>query len=175
MHTMAPRRTLSLLRWRCRRLFIRLCPRWTELCTRYLCLLSVEHTSVDHRTTTSIIHRTLQQPTTSLSPGQRQRRTKAYNSAPPPPPQRPPSSLPPRIALHTGALFLLKAGGLRSVFLAAWSLDPRSVTDQAAAAGRSAASRIKNFQFTCGQPRVSDPAFFYLARAGAGEGSKCVP
>ncbi|CAM9786078.1 unnamed protein product, partial [Pylaiella littoralis] len=45
------------------------------------------------------------------------------------------------------------AGGLRSVFLASWSLDPRAITDQAAAAGLATANRVKNFQFTRGQPR----------------------
>lgn len=48
-----------------------------------------------------------------------------------------------------------KAGGLLSVFLAAWSLDPRSFADDAAAAGRSAANRIRMSQFTRGNPRVS--------------------
>lgn len=41
------------------------------------------------------------------------------------------------------------------MFLASWSLDPRAITDEAAAAGRSTADRIKDLQFTRGQPRVS--------------------
>eukprot|EP00903_Cladosiphon_okamuranus_P014200 g13193.t2 len=48
---------------------------------------------------------------------------------------------------------VLQAGGLRSVFLASWSLDPRAVTDEGATAGRAAAERIKKMQFTRGQPR----------------------
>lgn len=40
------------------------------------------------------------------------------------------------------------------MFLASWSLDPRAITDQAAAAGLATANRIKTFQFTSGQPRV---------------------
>ena len=51
--------------------------------------------------------------------------------------------------------FVAKAGGLRAVFLASWSLDPRAVTEQTAPAGRAAANRIKNFEFTRGQPRVT--------------------
>lgn len=41
------------------------------------------------------------------------------------------------------------------MFLAAWSLDPRSFADEAAATGRSAANRIRLSQFTRGNPRVS--------------------
>lgn len=74
------------------------------------------------------------------------------------------------VSHRTQSAFAVKAAGLRSVFLASWSLDPRAVTDQAAAAGRAAAKRIKNFQFTRGQPRVSGPALsdVHMAKAGGG-------
>ena len=49
-----------------------------------------------------------------------------------------------------------KAGGLLSVFLAAWSVDPRGFADEAAAAGRSAANRIRTSDFCRGSPRVSE-------------------
>lgn len=70
---------------------------------------------------------------------------------------------------HTPGVLVLKASGLRSVFLASWSLDPRAVTDQAAAAGRSTANRIKNCQFARGQPRVSEPALSALIIGGGRE------
>ncbi|CAM9211432.1 unnamed protein product, partial [Hapterophycus canaliculatus] len=46
-----------------------------------------------------------------------------------------------------------QAGGLRCVFLASWSLDPRAITDEGAAAGRSTSDRIRHCHFTREHPR----------------------
>ncbi|CAM9994866.1 unnamed protein product [Scytosiphon promiscuus] len=63
-----------------------------------------------------------------------------------------------------------QADGLRSVFLASWSLDPRAVIDEVAAAGRWTANRIKNGQFIQGQPRFGAIDVGYVASVGHGPG-----
>ncbi|CAN0142041.1 unnamed protein product [Scytosiphon promiscuus] len=70
-----------------------------------------------------------------------------------------------------------QAGGLRSVFLASWSLDHRAIIDRVAAAGRSTADRIKHGQFAQGQPRYGaiDVGSLAAVEQDPGQAVSCDP